>query len=182
MADPRRSEPDTFGYYSNERPVASNRTLDLVVAALLLALGAVVVVESRRLGAGWTSDGPGPGYFPFYIGLVICLCSVGVGWQALRARRSGDDGGTFVTQHQLQRVLSVLVPAGVYVLGVAVLGLYLASALYIVGFMSVLGRYKVWKGMAVGLGVSVVFFLMFEVWFKVPLYKGLLDPLAFLGY
>ena len=24
--------------------------------------------------------------------------------------------------------------------------------------------------------------LMFEVWFKVPLYKGPLDPLAFLGY
>jgi hypothetical protein len=26
------------------------------------------------------------------------------------------------------------------------------------------------------------FFGMFEVWFKVPLFKGALDPLAFLGY
>jgi hypothetical protein len=24
--------------------------------------------------------------------------------------------------------------------------------------------------------------VMFEVWFKVPLYKGALDPLRFLGY
>jgi hypothetical protein len=30
--------------------------------------------------------------------------------------------------------------------------------------------------------VNAVFFLMFEVWFKVPLYKGTLDPLRFLGY
>jgi len=27
-----------------------------------------------------------------------------------------------------------------------------------------------------------LFFLMFEVWFKVPLFKGTLDPLHFLGY
>ena len=30
--------------------------------------------------------------------------------------------------------------------------------------------------------VNAVFFLMFEVWFKVPLYKGTLEPLRFLGY
>jgi len=30
--------------------------------------------------------------------------------------------------------------------------------------------------------INVAFFLMFEVWFKVPLAKGTLDPLSFLGY
>jgi hypothetical protein len=29
---------------------------------------------------------------------------------------------------------------------------------------------------------TVCLFLMFEVWFKVPLFKGTLDPLSFLGY
>ena len=40
------------------------------------------------------------------------------------------------------------------------------------------------QGFAVVLSVIIVavFFLMFEVWFKVPLYKGSLDPLRFLGY
>jgi hypothetical protein len=33
-----------------------------------------------------------------------------------------------------------------------------------------------------GIAVNVFFFLMFEVWFKVPLYKGKLDLLGFLGY
>ena len=48
--------------------------------------------------------------------------------------------------------------------------------------MSWLGRYSVPVSAAVGVTVMTFFFLMFEVWFKVPLYKGLLDPLAFLGY
>jgi hypothetical protein len=30
--------------------------------------------------------------------------------------------------------------------------------------------------------VNALFFVMFEVWFKVPLYKGALNPLGFLGY
>ena len=30
--------------------------------------------------------------------------------------------------------------------------------------------------------INALFFVMFEVWFKVPLYKGALEPLAFLGY
>jgi hypothetical protein len=30
--------------------------------------------------------------------------------------------------------------------------------------------------------VNAVLFVMFEVWFKVPLYKGQFDALRFLGY
>ena len=61
-------------------------------------------------------------------------------------------------------------------------GLYLASAVYIAVFMAWLGKYSWLKSIAVGVLVNVSFFLMFEVWFKVPLFKGDLDPLHFLGY
>jgi len=37
-------------------------------------------------------------------------------------------------------------------------------------------------GIALGVGVSAVAFATFEVWFQVPLFKGALNPLAFLGY
>jgi hypothetical protein len=45
-----------------------------------------------------------------------------------------------------------------------------------------LGKYPPWKSAVVGVAVNAVFFAMFEVWFKVPLFKGLFEPLAFLGY
>jgi hypothetical protein len=58
--------------------LARNCTVDAVVAAILLVVGVVVVIEARRLGAGWTSDGPGAGYFPFYIGVIVCISSLGI--------------------------------------------------------------------------------------------------------
>ena len=160
--------------------IAQNNTVDAVVAAILFVLGMVVIIESRRLGAGWTSDGPGAGYFPFYIGLIICIAALGIIYQAKFS--ANRDTGTFVDREQFKRVLAVLVPAAAYVLATVLLGLYVASAIYIVLFMTIMGKYSVLKSVAVGFGVNAVFFLMFEVWFKVPLYKGTLDPLAFLGY
>jgi hypothetical protein len=165
---------------SGSRVLAKNCTVDTVVAAVLFVFGAVVVVEARRLGAGWTSDGPGSGYFPFYIGLIVCISALGVIWQA-RAAKTRDEG-TFVNREQLGRVLSVLVPAAIYVLGIWLLGIYVASAIYIALFMIILGKYPTLKSVVLAIIVNVVFFLMFEVWFKVPLYKGILDPLRFLGY
>ena len=162
------------------RPVVKNCTVDTVVAAILFVIGAVVVFEARRLGAGWTSDGPGAGYFPFYIGLIVCLSALGVIDQP-RAPKTRDED-TFVDQVQLGRVLSVLLPAAVYVLGIWFLGLYVASAIYIALFMIILGKYSPIKSATVGVGVIALFFMMFEVWFKVPLYKGTLEPLRFLGY
>jgi hypothetical protein len=58
---------------NKDRPAASTRTAELVVAFLIFALGATVIWDSVRLGARWGDDGPQAGYFPFYIGLLICL-------------------------------------------------------------------------------------------------------------
>ena len=174
MTDPTHAE-------STDSPtVAKNNTVDAAVAAILFAIGAVVVYEARRLGATWTSDGPGAGYFPFYIGLIICISSLGILYQALASKSRDTD--TFVDRVQLGRVMSVLVPAAVYVVAIQFLGLYVASALYITLFMIILGKYPPVKSVLLGLIVNAIFFAMFEVWFKVPLFKGSLDPLRFLGY
>jgi hypothetical protein len=162
------------------RRLARNATVDAVVAACIFVIGAVVVVEARRLGAQWTSDGPGAGYFPFYIGLILVVCSGTIFVQALRARRA--DGSTFVDSVQARRVLSVLVPSLLYVGAIVAVGLYVASAVFIAAFMVWLGKYPPLRSVTAGVVIAAVFFVMFEVWFKVPLYKGALNPLGFLGY
>jgi len=160
--------------------LARNCTVDAVVAAVLFAVGAVVIVQARALGAGWTSDGPGSGYFPFYIGVILCIASAGILYQAVASKKR--DTRVFVDREQFVRVLSVFVPAIFYVLAIVFVGIYVASAIYIAVFMVVLGKYPPWKAVLIGVLVSAAFFAMFEVWFKVPLYKGSLEPLAFLGY
>jgi hypothetical protein len=160
--------------------VAKNNTVDALVAALIFVFGVVITIEAWRLGARWTSDGPGAGYFPFYIGLITIIASVGIFYQSVFGK--SRDTGPFVNRVQAVRVLSVLLPATLYVLVVVFLGLYVASAIYIAGFMIFLGKYPPVKSVVLAVIIAAVFFVMFEVWFKVPLYKGTLEPLQFLGY
>jgi hypothetical protein len=163
-----------------ERTGVPTFAVEAGVAALVLLLGLVVLVGGHNLGAGWTSDGPGAGYFPFYIGVILCISGAGVLYQSVFGKQRNTD--IFVDSVQIRRVLVVLIPAAVYVAAIQLVGLYIASAVYIAGFMVFLGKYGKGKSIAIALTIVVIFFLMFEVWFKVPLHKGYLDPLAFLGY
>ena len=158
-----------------EKAVGTVRAWEVVVAALFLAVGALVVWDSRRLGAQWGSDGPQAGYFPFYIGLIICISSV----LNLYAAVAKGNREAFVQWGQLRLILIVMVPCVIYVALIANpwmgLGIYVASALFIAFFMRYLGKYGWAKIAAVSVGTMVAFFLMFEVWFKVPLPKGPLE-------
>lgn len=154
--------------------------VEAIVATCIVILGAVVIQGSWALGSGWTSDGPGSGYFPFYIGIILCISGAGTLYQALFGKEKNTE--VFVDGEQLKRVLAVLIPAIAYVLAVQFIGLYVASAIYIALFMIILGKFSPIKSVITSLIVITLFFFMFEVWFKVPLYKGQFDPLSFLGY
>lgn len=150
-------------------------TMDLVVAVVIFALGALVVYESRRLGASWASDGPEAGYFPFYIGAILCVCSLAVFLQSLLKFKS--DRQVFVTGEQFKLVLVVLVPTTAYAIGVWLIGIYVSSALFIVLFMKLAGNYTWLRSLAVCAIVSLTAFAMFEVWFKIPLPKGPIEAM-----
>ena len=157
-----------------ERAAFGQKSAEIVVAAFFLLLGAIVVWDSVRLGARWGSDGPEAGYFPFYIGLLVCIASA---INLLIAVLKKGESRAFVGVGQLKLVLAVLIPSTVYVALVGWLGIYIASALFIAFFMRWLGKYPWWKVAAVSIGNSVVFFVIFEIWFKVPLPKGIVERL-----
>ena len=162
----------------NDTAATSVRAMEIAVALLILMFGALVVFDSVRLGAKWADDGPQAGYFPFYIGLILCVAS------AVTVLRSFFDRAlskqAFVTRGQLRLVLAVLAPLVVYVSLIKFLGIYVASIAFIAWFMRRLGRYSWLMIVPVGVGTMLVFFLMFEIWFKVPLPKGHLE--ALLGF
>ncbi len=153
-------------------------TVDLIVALIILALGALVVYESRQLGASWGSDGPQAGYFPFYIGLLICVSSAVVLVQSVLRLRTAAKA--FVELGQLKQVLIVLIPTVVYVLCVQLIGIYVSATFFIALFMRLVGKYSWLRSASVGLAVSAVAFMLFEIWFLIPLPKGPVENL--LGY
>jgi putative tricarboxylic transport membrane protein len=165
----------------DDSPAASVRAVDAVTALIIFVIGAVVAWDSYRLGAKWGSDGPEAGYFPFYIGLILCGASLVNFYNALKEKSLSEGGESFVSRSSFKMVLAVMVPTIIYVgaiggIGpVPGLGIYVASAIFIAAFMRWLGKYGWGKSLAVSIGVPVVFFMMFEVWFKVPLPKGPLE-------
>ena len=152
------------------------RTVDLVTAAVLALIGAIVVFDSVRIGIGWSTDGPRSGFFPFWLGVILiatCLLIVAQAWHRGARER-------FVTRAQLRPVLSVLVPAMLMVALTHAIGLYVSAALYIGFYMRWVGRHRWASILVLGLGIPLVTFLVFERWFLVPMPKGPLE--AWLGY
>jgi hypothetical protein len=166
---------------SNEDSVISVRAMDIITAALFLAFGLTVMIGSLKLGASWGADGPEAGYFPFYISLIIMLSSTVTLYQAAIVNKKKKTE-SFVEKEPFIQVMAVLFPAVIFVLGVQLIGIYVSSALYIAIFMVWLGKYPIWKAVAVSIGVSAALYLMFEFWFQVPLPHGSwINPLEFVG-
>ena len=157
-------------------PEIDVRGPELAVAALLLGVGGLVVADSLRVGVGWADDGPLSGTFPFYVGVVLIASAAWVVLgQVLRWRAGTTEG--FCTRAQAGLVWAMLWPIVAYVGAVQVLGIYVASALLIGYFMVRHGRYRWTLTAPVAVGVPLVFFVVFERWFLVPLAKGPLERL-----
>jgi putative tricarboxylic transport membrane protein len=154
-------------------PVAT-RWPELITAALLALIGVVVIADSLRVGIGWADDGPRAGYFPFYIGLALLGASL---WTIGVQLRAWKNVQRFASRAEIGRVLTVLWPMVVYVGLIKLLGIYVASAVLIAWFMSRHGQHGLAARAGVALGVPLLFFLVFERWFVVPLPKGPLEAL-----
>ncbi|HEX5516317.1 MAG TPA: tripartite tricarboxylate transporter TctB family protein [Pseudolabrys sp.] len=155
----------------------SHRGVEIGVAVAMAILALIGIYGSIKVGIGWGAEGPRAGFFPFYVSLAVLIsCAVNITKVVLVP----GDGSLFAEWGQIRQVLAVVVPTAIYVAAIPFLGIYVASALLIIAFMKWLGKYNWLMSIAVGVVVPILTFLMFEVWFLVPLPKGPLEN--FLGY
>ena len=158
------------------------RAVDSMTAALLMLLSAAVIYQALRLGAGWGSEGPESGFFPFWLAILLAMVSIVLFVQALRIRSQEP----FVTRKQLVPVLKVLGPLAGFVLITdppgpwSGLGLYVAAGLYLGFYMRWVGGHDWRTVVALATLIPVLTFLIFETWFLVPMPKGPVD--SWFGY
>ena len=155
-------------------PGLSRRAVECVVAALLCAFAVAVLWDSYGRGAGW-QGGPQSGFFPARLAWLLLASSAVVFVQGMRA-----ESRVLATWAQLKQVSLVLLPLTVYVFAIGYLGIYLASALFLGGFMIAFGSFRWWSILAAAVLIPFVTFWVFEMQFEVPLPKGPLE--AMLGF
>lgn len=165
----------------------SRRTAEIWTPVAVALVGAVVASESLTHDIGWNETGPGSGYFPFRVGLLLVAAAAirlfqvrlnadttretrGTGSASLERDASGPVN--FVTREELRRSLSVLWPTVALVAAMIPLGCYVPSAAYLAWMMRRHGGRGWLVSAAYGGAVTISFFLVFDLWFRVPLAKG----------
>lgn len=160
--------------------LVSMRTMDIVVALMLLGLAAIGIVESNNIGYGWEEGvGPAAGFFPFIVCVLLAISSF-YNLMIAVLKKNADWEEDFVTIAGFRRILFILLPLLLFIAAIHYIGIYVASAIFIAGFMMAFGQSNIFKAASVGIAVPLALFFMFERWFLVPLPKGPLE--AMLGY
>ena len=161
----------------HEPPLLSRFGLQLGAALGTLLFGAVIVLGAVEYEIGWDERGPEPGYFPFWMGLLIIVGSIGTLVETILRR--GQNTGAAVTWAQAGRVVSFVWPILGFLVVTSFLGLYASMIVYLLAVMMIHGGYRFPASLAVSVGSALVFYLLFEKWLKVPLMKGPIE--AWLG-
>jgi hypothetical protein len=158
------------------------RIADLVTAAVLMLLGSLVIYDALLLGVGWGKEGPGSGFFPFWLATLLVVISAVIFLQAWMSRFDQP----FVTRERFVPVLKVLLPiAGFIILTDPPgpwhgLGLYVSGGLYLGFYMRWVGRHNWLSVVALSIAVPLMAFFIFDKWFLVPMPKGPVE--AWFGY
>lgn len=151
--------------------------MEVATALVTMLIGAIACYGSVEFGTGWGDAGPEPGYFPFYVGLIVVIASAAVLIQSLVLFRDRQEA--FLTTEQGKRILAFFGPMFLFVLVASMLGLYVSLTIYLFCVMVFQGGYRPIKAATVGVSTAVICYLLFEAWFQVPLLKGPVE--AFLG-
>lgn len=147
---------------AEHRPPAAGTTTNLVVATLVVALGAAALVGSRSLDIG-TMRTPGPGTWPMILSLLLVALGLGL---AATARRT-TDAERFSRSSLL--VLVGLATMVVFVALIGTIGFEIPAALLAFVWLRFLGGESWRLSVITSLGLVVAFYLIFVAALSVPI-------------
>lgn len=139
---------------------------DQISGLALLALALFVAWENRVYPLGTLVE-PGPGYLP--LGLAVFL---GVTGLAIALGGRGSPRFAETRWPELTRAIVILVACGFAAIALERLGYRLTMAALLVFFLGVVERKKPVVVAAVAIGFSLISYLVFATWLRVPLPLG----------
>jgi putative tricarboxylic transport membrane protein len=143
---------------------------DIVSGAVLAGLGLFIILEARKWDYLGT-DGPGPGFFPLWYGLLIVVLALVLVVTSLVKR--GAAPGRPVNWHEVGRALGAWLALAICVALLKVLGFLIAFGLFTFFLVYVMYRRPVVPALAVAIGVCAGFYALFPLALNVGLPVGM---------
>jgi putative tricarboxylic transport membrane protein len=129
----------------------------------------------------YTNLGPGPGFFPLWLGVVMGGLSL-VWLVRVSGRSEMAKASAFLPQRAgLVRILSILTALAAMSALMNLLGFQLTMFLFLVFLLMVLGRQALWLTLVVALIGSIGVYRLFGAYLDVPLPPAAVKFLANLG-
>ena len=120
----------------------------------------------------WGPYGPGAAFLPFWLGGVMAVLA---SMLLISAWRSSNPGDAWLPRGEgLKRLALVLGSTIAFVALLGVLGMPLATVLFLILLMRRLDRHPWPLTLCVALGTAVVNYLVFTFWLQVPFPVGVL--------
>ena len=151
-----------------------------IAGLCFVALSAFIVWESWNLEY-YTNLGPGPGFFPLWLG--IGMGGLSFAWLVrVFGRPDTAKASAFLPQRAgLARILSILTALAAMSGLMNLLGFQLTMFLFLVFLLMVLGRQALWLTLVVALIGSIGVYRLFGAYLDVPLPPAAVKFLANLG-
>ncbi|MDE5444006.1 tripartite tricarboxylate transporter TctB family protein [Bradyrhizobium sp. CSA207] len=152
----------------------SRRALELATAVLTGSFGVAVVVSSLDNGIGWSSAGVESGTFPFLTGVIVVLGSL---YNLARGALPGLTLASVpiaITPTELRRLAGLFVPAAIFVAAMPLIGIYLASAVYIFVVLAIPKHQSPMRSSMMAAATALGLYVVFERMFQVSLPHGAL--------
>ncbi len=143
--------------------------LELVFDLILTLLGIMIVFASLKYGFG-TFRAPGPGLFPFFIGLSLSISGLALLISNLRSRLHTPSLGRGDVKTFLLMVLAFCA----WILIMPLLGYVLVTVLVTYAVCKIMNLEGWWKPLSVSVGTALFIYFLFDYCLYIDLPKGIL--------
>jgi hypothetical protein len=144
-------------------------SLETVFDFILTGLGIIIVITSLTYGFGYLRR-PGPGLYPFFIG----LCIVVFGLVLLISELSPQMRPPLFNRGDVKTLLFMIVSFCLWILMIPFLGYVIATLLITFAFCKVMRLEGLWKPISVSAGTAFFIYLLFDYWLYIDLPRGIL--------
>jgi putative tricarboxylic transport membrane protein len=135
-----------------------------------------IAIEAKRLGLG-TLHKPGPGFLYFWTSIALGIMSIII---LIRAwTNKVEPGETIFGKQNLSKIFSVLIAVFLYAFFMDHLGFIPITLLLFIYLLGVIEKKKWYFTIFVSVIVTAAAYLIFEIWLKSQLPRGLLGSLRF---